>query len=822
MPKNLKEQFNSPPREYSAAPFWFWNDNLEHNHLEMQLKEMHDKGIYEFIIHARKGMKIKYLSEEWFQRIGFILGKSRDLGMKVWIYDEDNWPSGYAGGKVTESNPDFKAKCLSRERIVPVIGEPVKIAEEEGGKLVGAVAVYRDKEFVDITDYENGSYKSWASQEYSWEVFAFRQHYCSHSPAYSREKYIDLINKNVTEKFIEVTHNEYKKRFPEHWGSTIKGFFTDEPGFYNNFIEQGKDINTIPWTDDFPEFFQKKKGYNIIRFIAAVWKDMGDVSRKVRHDYYEVLAEMYMENFFKPIHDFCVQDGLESIGHVHKEENLKHTVRMEGQFFQTMRYLSVPGIDKISRDRERITEKLASSATHLFNRKRALSETYGCYGWELTLEEMKAEADWQYVQGVNMLVPHAFFSSIEGERLSESPPSEFYQNYYWKYYKKFADYISRLSYILSQGSHACMALVYYPITSCWEKIEPLEHSQVDWLDALFKKLSLGLLKRQIDFDYADDYAFAERATIADSMININSETYKAVIVPCIYNIPLDTLEFLVEFAQAGGVLVSIGGIPPRGISGEQDERIKELVKLLGKCEGYYSFEHVDIQKLFDLFKSHGLLDLELDEQAESIKYLHRRINEHQDAYFIINESEKEVHHTVKLKCTGRVQEWSPETGKITDLPYKNLRGETTVELSISGYGSKLIVIARDKQGIEGEWQIEIDGRMVESELKSWSQLGYCGYSGIVKYKKEFDYGIEQDGRVVLDLGEVKDCAEVYLNGELLDSLVWRPYRVDITGKIKQRSNLLEVVVSNTVANKFEGKDIPSGLLGPVEIILNVK
>lgn len=817
MYQNIKQQFKNPSAEYSAAPFWFWNDSLQFEHLEMQLKEMHEKGIYEFIIHARKGMEIEYLSDGWFDRIGFVLDKSKELGMKVWIYDEDNWPSGYAGGRVVQSNPDFKAKCLSREKIIPVIGEQINIKDVPDSKLIGVVAVYSNKEFIDLTDYENGSYKSWASQEYCWEVFAFRQHYGSHSPAYSREKYVDLLNKKTTEKFIELTHNEYKKRFPDHWGSSIKGFFTDEPGFYGNYIELGMDINTIPWTDDFPAYFLTKKGYNIIQFLAAVWEDMGDVSRKVKHDYYEVLSEMYMENFFKPIYDFCVQDGLESIGHVHREENLRHIVRMEGHFFQTMRYLSVPGIDKISRERDRITEKLVSSAAHIFNRNRSLSETYGCYGWDLTLEEMKAEADWQYVQGVNMLVPHAFFSSIEGERLSESPPSGFFQNYYWKYYKRFSDYISRLSYILSQGSHICQTLVYYPITSCWEKIEPLEHSHVEYVDKIFKEVSLGLLKRQIDFDYIDDYALEERASINSNLIHINNECYRVIIVPFIYNIPLKTLELLVEFVEAGGLLVSIDGIPSKGISAEQDERAAELIKRLAKCDGYYYFKHVAITDIFSLYKSYNIIDLELDESDERIKYLHRKISEKQDAYFIINESENEVVHNIKLQCIGTVEEWNPQTGEVSPMIYNTVKGETSIELSIGGYGSKLIMFTREKLHIEDEWVIEIDGKTVVSSLKSWSQLGYREYSGFVRYKKEFTFDRIESGKIMLDLGNVKDCAEVYLNGDLLDIMVWRPYRLDITDRIKQGSNLLEVVVSNTLANVLEGRDIPSGLLGPVEI-----
>ena len=123
MKKFDKRQFKNPSEEYSVAPFWFLNGELEFEELKKQLFEMKQKGVDKCILHSRKGTEVEYLSEEWFEKIGFILEECEKLSIEVLVYDEDNWPSGYAGGRLTSENPSFAATCLSVEKVYPVLGE---------------------------------------------------------------------------------------------------------------------------------------------------------------------------------------------------------------------------------------------------------------------------------------------------------------------------------------------------------------------------------------------------------------------------------------------------------------------------------------------------------------------------------------------------------------------------------------------------------------------------------------------------------------------------------------------------------------------------
>ena len=794
------EHFSHPDREYSMAPFWFLNDELKPEHLRYQLQEMCRQGVYEVVLHARKGLMIPYLSELWFERIGVILEEAEKLGMRTYIYDEDNWPSGYAGGKVFEENPDYCQWCLGVEKIVPMLGQRISVKEIPEKPLVAVIAVHRNETFTDITGQD------WVSPALQHEVYVFRKERCGHRPCYTEFPYVDLLNKKATQCFVRVTHEEYKKRFPEHWGSTIKGFFTDEPGFYQNYVYQAHNLNTIPWTKEFPEYFKEKRGYELLPYMCALWDDMDELSRRIRYDYFRTLTEMYNENYFKVIRDFLQEDGLVSIGHLAMEESFSDVVQREGNFFSAMQYLDYAGIDRIDRERERITEKLGASAMHMQGKKFCMSETYGCFGWHLTLEEMKAEADWQYVQGVNKLVPHAFFSSTEDFRKTECPPSEFVQNTFWPYFKGFADYISRLSYVMSEGVFKANTLLYYPITSCWEGFQPLYTEKLAKIDASFREIAHTLLCGQVDYDIFDDAS-------AENVLG-DTSCYQVAILPCITNLPAETAQALVRFCERGGWVFSFvddfyASLP------QDDEKVKGYWKRLTKCPTYKKI--VSVEELMSYYDEKQLWELKLDRRNKHIKYQHRLI-EGGDLYFVINESEQEVTHVLTIPTTGNAYRLDAESGEVHSLACVEKIGETLVPLHLAGFGSALLYFKRKEQEELPIQNIEVllpDGR-VENTLKDWMEYGLGSYSGAITYVIQFEWN--EEGTLMLDLGAVYEIADILVNGKQFDRLLWRPYQTNLTDVVQKGMNTLSVTVTNTPSNELTAYKKQSGLFGPIRLI----
>ena len=108
----VKEAFKEEQPEYNPGIMWFWNDDISENEISYQLERFREQDIVEFFIHPMYGFRIDYLSERYFQLIRYAVNEAGRLGMKFWIYDEYNWPSGTAGLKVCEDHPELTQRLL--------------------------------------------------------------------------------------------------------------------------------------------------------------------------------------------------------------------------------------------------------------------------------------------------------------------------------------------------------------------------------------------------------------------------------------------------------------------------------------------------------------------------------------------------------------------------------------------------------------------------------------------------------------------------------------------------------------------------------------
>ncbi len=799
----LYEKFVNVPKEYSIAPFWFWNDDLKPENLKWQMKEMYDKGVYEVVISSRLGIEIDYLSDEWFDRIETVVQYAKELGMAIWLYDEDNWPSGYAGGKVLEENPDYCGKHLKR----------IETDSAEGKQIV------------------------------------YQQDYTLWNPAYSDSYYPDLLNKKVTETFIKYTHQIYKERVGQYFGNVIKGFFVDEPGFYNNLqlIDIGDD-GTVCWTDEFPEYFQKKNGYDIQKKLPHLWEVIDEETPRIRIDYYETLCDMYKENYLDVLRKFCEDNKMLLIGHLHYEEFLRYHVATQGNFMRALESLSIPGVDRIDTHSEKIAEKYVSSVAHTSGSKRVMSETYALSGWELTLQEMKRWVDYQYVRGVNLLVPHAFYSSIEGERDRECPPSEFYQNPYWKYFKYYSEYTNRASYILSQGKHRCHLALYYPIHSMQAAYEPVNCEKVVQKDKEFQKLALALLDHQLDYDIITKDNLLGADLLENGRMQIGEEDYGTLIISVDDYFSQEEVDKINEFAAGGGNVIFANGLPERFAHLEEHPNVLWIKERLADKSYTFAREVLTIQTFL---MQNDQVDIYLPKHDPFVKYMHRSI-EGKDFYFITNEEKLSKKVRVYFNGVHGVEKWSLETGKteqmnavtkkyplmylgatrigrehVAELP----KTFTECVLELSAYESVLLCLNEEKQlpcrnreklwiPISGKWNVEIAGKRIISESLRLEDLGEYFFSGsfIAENTFQLPKGMAFE-KAEFVAEEVKDILELYVNGKAVGTRAFAPYKLDMTEYIHPGENRVSILLTNTLLNELRQLPQESGIYGEIGILL---
>ena len=831
----LYKNFVNVPKEYSIAPFWFWNDDLKPENLKWQMKEMYDKGVYEVVISSRRGIEIDYLSDEWFDRIEVVVEYAAELGMKIWLYDEDNWPSGYAGGKVLEENPDHCGKHIKR---LEVLVENDSWRDAITLPIIGA---FINGTLVDLEKIEIpvGS-----------KLIVFCQDYTLWHPAYTESYYTDMLSKKATECFIKYTHQIYKDRVSKYFGNVIKGFFVDEPGFYNNLqlIEIG-DTGTVTWTDQFPQYFFQKNGYDIVEKLPHLWEVLGEDTAKIRIDYYETLCDMYKENYLDVLRRFCEENNMILIGHLHYEEFMHYHIATQGNFMRALESLSIVGLDRIDTNTEKIAEKYASSAAHTCGSTRVLSETYALSGWELTLQEMKRWVDYQYVRGVNLLVPHAFYCSIEGDRNTECPPSEFYQNPYWKYFKYYSDYTNRASYIFSQGKHRCHIALYYPINSMQAIYEPTHREKVIEADKEFQKLAIGLSEYQLDYDIITKNNLLDAQLLGNGRMAIAEEDYGTLMISVGDYFEQLEVDKITKFTDNGGKVIFANGLPNQFAHLELHPNVLVIKERLANKSYTFAREVLTIQTFL---MQHNQVDFYLPKHDPFIKYLHRII-EGKDFYFIVNEENQSKKVRVYLNGTHGVEKWGLEDGKIQPVSSAlkhfpvmymgatRIGREHVAEISktftecvleLDAYESVLLCLNEKNQiskevceelflPIHGQWNIAVGEKEYVSESLCLEDLGEYYFSGT--YTAETTIQIPNNltwDRVWFTAEEVKDVLGLQINGVSVGTKVFAPFKFDITKYVNHGENHVKVEITNTLLNELRELPKMSGIYGKLGFLIS--
>jgi len=265
------ETFKNPGSDCRGAPFWAWNGKLDPEELRRQIRIMHRMGLGGFFMHSRVGLDTAYLSKEWFACVNACVDEAKKLKMNAWLYDEDRWPSGAAGGLVTK-NPKYRIRTLVG-KVLETSAEFRWTPATQGAfvaRLDGAVARA-------VRPVPRGQRPPPLAEGEKLVVFAVDQWGCS--DGFNGYTYLDTLNPAAVRAFIRVTHEAYRKHCGKEFGGTIPGIFTDEPnhGYVLGHDIHGPNLGGLPWTDRLPAVFKKRYGYELLPHLMQLAFDVDAV-----------------------------------------------------------------------------------------------------------------------------------------------------------------------------------------------------------------------------------------------------------------------------------------------------------------------------------------------------------------------------------------------------------------------------------------------------------------------------------------------------------------------------------------------------------------
>lgn len=516
MNRDTVERLNGELKGYQGMPFWSWNNELDEHELVRQIEDMKRAGLGGFVMHARTGLKDEYLGEKWFSCIAACLKKARELEMSAWIYDENGWPSGFAGGKLLEVE-EYRARFLEYG-----VGEFDKTA------------------FVSYVKNDTGYFRIEKAEA---GVTEYHNIYLRISPANT-----DILNPKVTDAFIEQTHEEYYKRFNESFGKELVGFFTDEPQYYRA---------GTPYTHCIEEVFEKN-GENVLD--GLIWLFIHDErGYAFREKYYGALNELYVKNFYKKVYDWCEEHDCKLTGHTVEESFLAGQMWGGAAVMPTYEFEHIPAIDWLGRDcKNELSPKQIGSVASQLGIRQVLTETFACSGFDVTPKELKSIGEYQYFNGVSLMCHHLYPYSIAGWGKIDHPPVFSPHSNWFKEFKTFNDYFTRLGYIISNTKELYDVAILHPMRGVWlDYVRREDGKSVEALQKSLDELLLTLRKRGILFHFIDEKILEKHGTIKEGRLRVGECEYNRVIIPDMKTLAKNTYSLLKEYT---GKLLMMGDI----------------------------------------------------------------------------------------------------------------------------------------------------------------------------------------------------------------------------------------------------------------------
>ncbi|KUJ09551.1 uncharacterized protein LY89DRAFT_627719 [Mollisia scopiformis] len=686
------ELFKTPTSEYRGAPFWAWNTKLDKEQLLRQIDNFKDMGMGGFHAHVRTGLDTEYMGSEFMDMISACVEHAEKQEMLACLYDDDRWPSGAAGGKVIEQDPNNKGKHIlftpHLYGTIPLGGDrtssSARACRSENGKLLASYDVELD---------DNGclkSYRALKKGESGKNVWYAYMETNPSSPWFNDQTYVDSLSPAAIATFIETTHEVYKSKVGDKFGTVIPCIFTDEPQFATKTQlsnpKSGDDV-FLPWTTDIPETFKEEYSADLVKGLPEViWNLPNGRPSLTRYRYHDHVCERFVSAFMDQLSQWARKNNLMLDGHMMEEPTLHSQTTALGEAMRCYRNMDMPGMDLLVDWIEYNTAKQVSSVSRQNGTKGSMSELYGVTHWTFTFEGHKGCGDWQAALGITFRVHHLCWVSMAGEGKRDYPACIGYQSPWYEEYGYIETHFARVGVAMTRGKPVTRVGVIHPIESYWLAFGPNgSGDELGRRDQAFGDLTNWLLHALIDFDFISESLLPNQSPRKPhgKYLQVGHCQYDVVIVPNLRTIRFTTLKVLRDLAKRGGKVIIAGSAPDL-----IDAQVPSSPPFIDNSTSVYWSE----QAILGALEQHREIKI-TDVQGNRAETLLHQIRQDGDERFIFicNTDRNNAHQTtVQLKGTWKVEKLDTLSGNESLVHSSYKGGWTSFPYRFEGCASLLL------------------------------------------------------------------------------------------------------------------------------------
>lgn len=694
-PQRMAAWFKDPPIQYRSRPFYWLNGKLDDAALRDQIQAMRDQcGFGGFSPLPMRSTQPDYLSDEYFAHYGTMLEMAKKLGLKVVFYDDIDYPTGSAGGRLATHSPDSMLKNL--RKVEEDVAGPRKVESRlPEGRLMAAVAMENaTKQRIDLAPFIKDGGLRWNAPAGAWKVMFF--------VCVPEGNVVDYLDPAAVDRFLALTYDEYAKRFGRHFGTTIVQSFFDDVALYYTSGQR-------TWTYEFNRKFKAKHGTDPALLYPALWYDIGPDTEAARVALFGFRAELFTEGFVRKVQEWCKAHGIQSSGHPMGPFNLQ-PVDVSGDNILFYRNCDIPLFDTIHYyGLGRPGFKLTTSAAFNYDKPLTAVEIYGAYPDDSVDVAMLYRSVMEvYARGANVIVPHGMW--YDNTKVTCPPEISHRSARLGAALPAYNDFVGRCSLLLQGGRHVADIGILYPITAlqaAYSFEKPAAGGfghEAGPKEADYLKISDLLTSRiRRDFTFLHPEIVNQRCTVDGATLRLNNTTnreqYRVIIIPGGKVISWSNLQKIQQFYQSGGSVIATTLLPDKSAEFGHDDDVRRVIReMFGKAADaatpaapvpcrvqthakggrtYFTGQPTieTLQAMLDDALPIADVKFENSPRAEAgggmLSYLHK-IKDGGDIYYFANSSNDKVDTWVRLRGKPTVQAWDPHSGAMAPLECAHL------------------------------------------------------------------------------------------------------------------------------------------------------